>query len=199
MKYSKNWMNLAHFTIAIRESLHGMNPSNNDIPNLRQENNNNFKQILRQDKIPLDKQCKQLLDTYKTNISDQTDRNEHGFAMAAFSVAFSLFAFAIEKTLVQPTMFAGYNNNQKIPDPVIPWMLENSKFNTKLDTSMKFASTTSNEQKIYATSEKIITYVNGLHEHLTKIIHPILFNLISLQLGHNQKIGVLIQFDCYAL
>ena len=56
--------------------------------------------------------------------------------MAAFSVAFSLFAFAIEKTLAQPTMFVGYNNNQKIPDPVIPWMLENSQFNTKLDTSM---------------------------------------------------------------
>ena len=91
-----------------------------------------------------------------------------------------------KKTLAKPTMFAGYNNNQKIPDPVIPWMLENSKFNTKLDTSMKFASTTSNEQKIYATSEKIITYVNGLHEHLTKIIHPILSNLISLQLSHSQ-------------
>ena len=68
-------------------------------------------------------------------------------------------------------MFAGYNNNQKIPDPVIPWMLENSKFNTKSDTSMRCASATSNEQKIYATSEKIITYVNGLHEHLTKVVY----------------------------
>ena len=159
--------NTIHFT----KSLHGMNPSNNDIPNLRQENNNNFKQILRQDKIPLDKQCKQLLDTYKTDISNQTDRHERGVAMAAFSVAFSLFAFAIERSLAQPTMFAGYNNNQKIPDPVIPWMLENSMFNKEYDTSMKFTSATSHEQKIYATSEKIITYVNGLHEHLTKIVY----------------------------
>ena len=121
---------------------------------------------MRQDTIPLTKQCKQLLDTYKTNINDQTDRNERGFAMAAFSVAFSLFAFAIEKTLAQPTMFVGYNNNQKIPDPVIPWMLENSKFNTKLDTSMKFASTTSNEQKIYATSEVIKYYSRNKNIHM---------------------------------
>ena len=158
-------------TIYFSKSLHGMNPSNNDIPDLRQENNNNFKKILRQDTIPLDKQCKQLLDTYKTDISNQTDRHERGIPMAAFSVAFSLFAFAIERSLAQPTMFAGYNNNPKIPDPVIPWMLENSMLNKELDTSMIFTSATSHEQKIYATSEKIITYVNGLHEHLTKIVY----------------------------
>ena len=159
--------NTIHFT----KTLHKMNPSNNEIPNLRQENNNNFKQILHQDKIPLDKQCKDLLNTYKKDISNQTERHERGVAMAAFSVAFSLFAFALERSLAQPTMFAGYNNNRKVPDPVIPWMLENSMFSKEHETSMKFTSATSHEQKIYQTSEKIITYVNAIHEHLTKIVY----------------------------
>ena len=156
-------------TIYFTKSMYGMNPSNSDNHDLRHENNNNFKQILQQDKIPLTQQCNQLLMTYKANISTQIVRDERGFAMAALSVAFSLFAFALEKTLQSTTMFAGYDNNQKVSDPVIPWMIENSNFDRELDNAIKFTSATSNEQKIYSTSEKIISYINGLHEHLTKI------------------------------
>jgi hypothetical protein len=158
-------------TIFFTNEMYGLNPSNNNHQNLGYENNENFQKILKEDAIPLTQQCNQLLSKYKTgDLTDQIERNKRGLALTALSVAFSLFAFALEKGLASQ-IFSRNNKHQEFSDPVIPWMIENSNFDRHYESAIKFTSATTNEQKIYATCEKIITYINKLHEHLTEILY----------------------------